>query len=329
MNASPERAQEEVPEEWLRSVIRAACGDERQWSVYIKDLSSGAEAGLSANVQVDTMSVIKIPLLLCLLQLSEAGGVDLDQRVVISAERKRFGTGVLSTLDMGAEISLRDAATLMITVSDNAATDIVFEAVGGYAAVNDAMTAAGLTQIRAIGTTFDWFRSLATSMNSACAEYTPGELFEKGYPVPDHDEFLAARARYHFEGGVPLGVGTARQFGILLESLARGEYVNRGLCDEALRILAMQTNHSRIPRYLPPSSTIHHKTGDFTPFIANDAGIVRRSDGRMLVLCMFSRGNTASWGFLEEVVSRVALEAYKEMNLARPFESTKQKGVVG
>jgi len=222
-------------------------------------------------------------------------------------DRKRLGTGVLSTLDDGLQVTVRDAAVLMTTVSDNTATDIVFDAVGGPHQVNAALASRGLPGIEALGTAFDWFKALATSMDPACASYSPAELFVKGYPITDPREARAARARYHFAGGTRFGSATADQFGRLLRLLNDRQYCHPSVCDEAMRILALQAASSRIPRYLPPSITVLHKAGDFAPFIANDVGILRTAGGASMILCMFSAGHTRSWGYAEEVISRVAL----------------------
>src|SRR5262245_8553142 len=144
---------------------RIAAGIRAEWGVYVKFLATGEEVGLDADAVMDTMSVIKIPLLLELLRQAEEGLVDLDERIVLDTRHKRFGTGVLQLLDDGLALSLRDAATLMIVQSDNTATDLCFEAVGGPEAPNRLMRELGLGSIEALGTAFDWFSALAASLD--------------------------------------------------------------------------------------------------------------------------------------------------------------------
>lgn len=291
---------------WLADLLRASGGVEDQWSIYVHDVDSGVSGSVRGDDPMDTMSVIKVPLLLLLLELAHAGAVNLHERVEVTTDRKRLGTGVLSTLGDGVKISLLDAAVLMTTVSDNTATDIVFEAVGGPSQVNVSLASRGLNGVEALGTAFDWFKALATSMDPHCGSYTPEELFVKGYPLVVPEEALAARSSFHFESGVRFGVATAREMGKLLGLVESREYADVSVCEEALRILALQGSTSRIPRYLPVSTTVHHKAGDFAPFIANDVGIVRPLGGSPMVLSMFSKGNTEAWGYSEEVISRVA-----------------------
>src|SRR5258708_22001854 len=121
--------------------------------------------GMDGEHLVETMSVIKPPLLVTLFRAVEAGQADLDQRVRLETHHKRFGTGVLRTLDDGLVLSLRDAAMLMIIQRDNTATDLCFDAVGGPDAVTQTMRELGLHSIQSRGTAFEWFSALAASMD--------------------------------------------------------------------------------------------------------------------------------------------------------------------
>lgn len=299
-----------MPDHDAAELETALADGSAQWSLYAENVQTGAISSWRADVLVDTMSVIKVPLLVHLLELADAGEVDLTRRVTITAERKRFGTGVLASLTDGVQVTLADAAQLMIMVSDNTATDIVFEAVGGPSQLNEALVRRGLTQTAACGTAFDWFRHLATSMDPACASYSPGELFTKGYPLSDPEELRTARRRYHLGGGASFGVTTAAEFGRLMRLLERGEYTQTRVRERALSMLAQQAFRSRIPRYLPAHVTVHHKTGDFSPFIANDVGLIRTPNAPTLVLCMFSSGNTRPWGYAEEILAKAALACW-------------------
>src|SRR5258708_34816928 len=138
--------------------------------------------GMDGEHLVETMSVIKPPLLVTLFRAVEAGQADLDQRITLETRHKRFGTGVLRTLDDGVALSLRDAAMLMIIQSDNTATDLCFEAVGGPDAVTRAMRALGLPSIQPHWTAFEWFSSLAASMDPGLGTHSPGELSHRADP---------------------------------------------------------------------------------------------------------------------------------------------------
>jgi beta-lactamase class A len=290
-------------------LIRIAAGVRADWAISVTFVTSDEEIAIDADRRVETMSVMKIPLLVTLFRACEANQVQLDQRIVIDSERKRFGTGVLRTLDDGLTLSLRDAATLMIIQSDNTATDICFEAVGGPDAVTTTMRQLGLQSIEAAGTTFDWFQALAASMEPALAQLSPGELFRHGYPDLSPRELAAAREAFHFGERRSFGLATAREIGKLLMMIDAASCASRASCDEMLRILRLQQMNTRIPRYIF-GAAIAHKTGDFDPFIANDVGIIEPFGQPPIIACFFASHHRGIWANLEDAIARMAAKIY-------------------
>jgi len=157
-------------------------GVRADWGLYVKFTGSGEEIAFKADTMMDTMSVIKIPLLATLFRACDRGALDLAQTYTLETRYKRFGTGVLQAMDDGMVFSLRDAATLMIIDSDNTATDYCYDAVGGPDAVNETMRELGLADIDVMGDGFDWFSALAASIDPALGELSPAALFRAGYP---------------------------------------------------------------------------------------------------------------------------------------------------
>lgn len=292
-----------------RDVVRITNGIRADWGIYVKFTGSGDELTLNADASLDTMSVIKIPVLVALFRAAEAGRVDLGQRLRLETAHQRFGTGVLRTLEAGATFTLRDAAMLMIIQSDNTATDLCFDAVGGPAAVNAVMAELGLSDIRATGTCFDWFRAMAAVMDPAAAGYSPEELFRRGYPKLPAAELAAARERFQFEQRTPFGLSTARAMGRLLELIWRGECAGRAACDEMMAMLRLQQFRSRLPKYLF-GVMVAHKTGDFDPFIANDVGVIEPANRPPIVICCFATGHRGIWTNLEEAIARLTEKVY-------------------
>src|SRR5579864_8289826 len=109
------------------------------WGIYIKCLETGEEIAINADEPMDTMSVIKIPLMVEAFRQIEAGQFALSDRVTLADAAKRPGTGVIRSLDAGASLTIKDLLTLMIIVSDNTATDLMYDKVGGAAPVNRLM----------------------------------------------------------------------------------------------------------------------------------------------------------------------------------------------
>ena len=210
-----------------------AHGVSADWGVYIQSLDTGEEIAINADAVMDTMSAIKIPLLVDVYRQVDSGKIDPAERIVMKTADKRFGTGVLRTLEPGLNLSFRDALMLMIIQSDNTGTDMAFARAGGPAHVTQTMRQMNLNSITATGTTFDWFRALAEPGDPAYAKFTPEELFTKGFPEKLTD---ADVEKFHFDGKHPFGLSSARDMGRLLDMIATNQAANEKSCKEMMRI---------------------------------------------------------------------------------------------
>jgi beta-lactamase class A len=247
-----------------------------KWGIYLKCLETGEEIAINADDPMDTMSVIKIPLMAEAFRQIEEGKFALSDRVTLIDSAKRGGTGVIRSLDPGVNLTIKDLLTLMIIVSDNTATDLIYDKVGGPEAVNRLMDAWNLKSIRAMTTADAYFKALAASDRTKFAE----------------------------DGKHPFGLTTARDMGKLLEKIKRGEAVSKKSSDMMLDIMRGQLYTTRIPKYVT-GFRIPHKTGDFLPYVGNDVGILE-SRNRNIVLVILDAHHTGVGTYLEDAVGRIA-----------------------
>ncbi len=285
-------------------------GVSADWGIYIKSLDTGEEIAINADKVMDTMSTIKIPLMVDVYRQVDAGKINTADRIVMKTADKRFGTGVLRTLDPGLNLSFRDALELMIIQSDNSGTDMAFARAGGPAHVTQTMHDLGLNAITATGTSFDWFRALAEAGDSSYAKYTPEELFTKGFPEKLTD---ADVERFHFEGKHPYGLSSARDMGRLLEMIATNKAASEKSCKEMLRMMGQQQFRTRIPRFMMDDANTPHKTGDFPPYIANDVGLIETPAGRVVVV-FFSAHHRGFYSELEDAIGRMSEQVWAYFN---------------
>ncbi|MDP9266408.1 MAG: class A beta-lactamase-related serine hydrolase [Chloroflexota bacterium] len=82
----------------------------------------------NADAVFSAASVIKVPLVMALHAEAHRGAISLDERLPIGATVD--GSGILRDLHDVANLSLRDHATLAITLSDNTATNRLIERLG-------------------------------------------------------------------------------------------------------------------------------------------------------------------------------------------------------
>lgn len=96
-------------------------------------------------------SVIKVPLLYACLRQVDRGLLALDQRFTLHSADQVPGSGVLRDLTPGLRLTLHDLLMLMTIVSDNTATNMVIDALGGVDIVNHEMAMLGLYKTRLVG----------------------------------------------------------------------------------------------------------------------------------------------------------------------------------
>jgi beta-lactamase class A len=249
------------------------------WGVYVKSLETGEEIALDADRQMETMSTIKIPLMVEVFEQVKSGRFKLTDKYTFVQADSQPGTGTIQRLDPGAAMTIKDLITMMIVVSDNTATEVLFRIVGGPDAVNARMDALGLKQTRAMTVPSRWFPALRAA--------------------PTTEQFYR-------EGTHPFGLSTAREMGRLLEMMERGTLVDKTSSDLMLRIMRGQLYRTRIPRYLT-GFVIPHKTGDFLPYVGDDVGMLEGT-GKTIVLSVFTGNHFGSGEMLENAIGLVAKE---------------------
>jgi beta-lactamase class A len=261
------------------SIERITTSVNATWGIYAKSLDTGEEIAIDADRQMDTMSVIKIPLMVEVLSQIKDGRFALTDKYTLTKEDILPGTGVMRSLDPGDTFTVKDLLTLMNIVSDNTATDVLYRMVGGPGAVNKRMEAMALTKTRAPANARAWFDALAAEGDNA---------------------------KFHREAKHPFGLSTPREIGALLEQMERGTLVDKASSDLMLQIMRGQIYRTRIPRFLS-GFAVPHKTGDFLPYIANDVGVIE-SPGARVVVSIFTGNHFGNGWMLEEAIGRISAE---------------------
>jgi beta-lactamase class A len=300
--------------------------------VYVKHLKTGEEAGVRADEAFNSFSVIKIAIMTMAYNLSEQQKLKLSARVEIRRADVRDGSGVFQLNDYGLAPTIHDVITQMIITSDNTATDIMVDKVGGFDKLNAFTAAAGYPKVRMLQHGWEWRRRLMTLMDarfkdlpaeqivglmyamgnntlfaryadlftgprSALLDTVRSEAFRRSYNQA-RDKYLSDDSNYW------LGTMTPREIGRMLEAIDNGTIASRASCDDMRAIMLRQlAGTRRIPHFL--SVPVAHKTGDGPPNIANDVGIVYARSGP-IVIAFFTASNTAPYAELEDRIGQVS-----------------------
>ena len=258
--------------------------------IWVKHLTTGESAGIQDTELLNSASVIKIPVLVLAFQMADRGELKLDERITITKEDFRGGSGIFRYHDSGLQPTFRDVLLQMVITSDNTATDLSIAKVGGVAKVNA------------------WLRDKGYAPSTGSGPgggmrlvQTTGELFTKYNALTPTDD---RNGKTNSDRTYWLGEISARATGQMLEAIEKKTMASPASCDAMLRMLrAQQAGQRRLNHYL--SVPVAHKTGDFPPVLANDVGIIYARSGS-IVVSFLGNAITGNYGEAEDRIGRFA-----------------------
>lgn len=246
--------------------------------LHVRDLDSGREIGVRAEAPVVLASVFKVPLLVTLHRMAARGDLDPAEQVTVPPDVRAAGpTGVSAMLDE-VRLSLRDLACLMITVSDNTAADVLYDRVGGAAAINAAMDDLGLAATRVLGNGQDLHASLLADAGvAAYADLWP-KLDEPG-----------TLARLSALDPARTSHSTPRELTRLLGLIWNDEAAPAEECAAMRRLFGLQVWPHRLASGFPYDDVrVSGKTGTL-PTLRCEVGVVEYPDGGRYAVAVFTR----------------------------------------
>ncbi|MFF4635482.1 serine hydrolase [Streptomyces olivaceus] len=237
------------------------------------DIDSGAQTGTGADQPVCTASVHKVCVLVTLHELAAAGSLDLTEQVECPPAGLTPGpTGLAAMLDP-VRLSLRDAAFLMMSVSDNTAADLLLRRVGRDA-VNRTTARLGLTRTRMA---YGFGEMLATMREDA------GPAGARALADPH------VIARLRALDPARTNRGTPRDMTRLLGALWRDETCPAEYGAAMRRIMGLQVWPHRLASGFPFDDVhVAGKTGTL-PTLRNEVGVVEYPDGGRYAVAVFTR----------------------------------------
>ncbi len=257
-----------------------AAGGKGKVALYAVELKTGINVGIDADTPVQTASVIKLAILYDAMVEVRDGRAKWDEPVVLKKGEAVPGSGILTLLDAPITITLKDALTLMVIVSDNTATNLMIDRFG-IGLVNARVEALGLKNTH-----------LYKKVFKPAAGPMPADQpkFGLGKTTPREMATLMTyigECKLH-QRGAAAAAGRAA-FGPVDDA-------DRAVCAVGLQMLKEQFYRETIPRYLESADVttsggvaIASKTGSLDAVRA-DVAIVMGEAGPM-VLSIFTYDN--------------------------------------
>ncbi|MEH2067487.1 MAG: serine hydrolase [Nostoc sp.] len=112
--------------------------------IFFLDLDTGNYIDINGEKRFAAASTIKFPLLVALFQEIDAGRIKLTDKLVMRRDLRVGEAGTMQYKPIGTKFSVLETATLMMTISDNTATNMVLDRLGGAAKVSQRFRSWGL-----------------------------------------------------------------------------------------------------------------------------------------------------------------------------------------
>ncbi len=143
----------------------------------VRDLDAGWSISLRGDEPFPTASLIKVPVLVTVFDLVAQGRLSLDDKLTVLPIDVVPGAGILQHLHAGITITVRDAAWLMTTISDNTATNLLLDRII-IRRVWEKMDSLGLPRTRVHSKSFLRASSVAmdSSVKYGLGVSTPNEM---------------------------------------------------------------------------------------------------------------------------------------------------------
>ncbi len=191
----------------------------------VVDVETGARVQRRGDETFPTASLIKVPILVTVFDLVAKGQISLDDPLTVLKIDQVPGSGVVQYLHNGTILTVKDAAWLMTTISDNTATNLLLDRII-IRRVWAKMDSLGLKQTRVHSKSF--LRSSSVAMDSS--------------------------VKYG------LGVTTPNEMARLFELLAKGKAVDPASDSTMLDILRHNNDDTLLQRFAGGARAAH-KTG--------------------------------------------------------------------
>ena len=130
----------------LKNDIQALVAQQTQLNpgMMVVDLDTNAYLNINASVALPCASTIKLPVLVAFFQDVDAGKIRLNEMLTMRSDLIATESGEMQYQPVGSQFSALETATKMITVSDNTATNLLIDRLGGKEALTQRFQSWGL-----------------------------------------------------------------------------------------------------------------------------------------------------------------------------------------
>lgn len=258
---------------------------------------------VNADEPFPMASTYKIPIAITLLRRIDRGELRLDQLVPVPDEAVVFSQVIASAFPhSGVTLSVANLIEVMITFSDNTATDLCLELAGGPEAVTDTMRSLGIQGLRVDRSTADLLKDFY-GIEAGRASLA------KVVEIARSDPKRVNAPRADFEDDAK-DKSTPRAMLSLLLALKAGDTMSPAETDFLLGVMSRTvTKPDRLGHLLPKGTKVLHKTGTVGG-VVNDVGFISLPGGDEFAIVVFTKSSDTDPADRERAVGEVARTLY-------------------
>ena len=282
--------------------------------VAIQRTDGGPVTTLNSGVTFPMASTFKIAVAGAIFSRIDRGELALDQMVVVDPAMIVSSAGIAEQLPHpGISLSVYNLLELMLTRSDNTATDVLTAQAGGPAAVTAWLRKLGITGQRVEADTAHLiYRALEITPGPGTFTKNVEAAFAADPSKAERDEKRVPNAAFNAD---PRDSSTPEAMAQLLLAIHSNKALSPASTTILLEIMERcETGANRLKGLLPLGTVVAHKTGTISS-IANDVGLVTLPDGRKFVIAVFVKGDTKGTAIQERVIAEIARTAYDYFTL--------------
>jgi beta-lactamase class A len=250
-------------------------------------LVSGIEVGFRAEEHFPMASTAKIAIAITVLQAVDAHKLSLNDLITVPRDSMVCSQVIAEHfIHGGVSLSVINLLEIMLTMSDNTATDVLLELVGGASSVTAMLVNCGVE-----GQRVD--RTIAQLLSDYFGFPQGNFMNAFSATIARNPDVWKRQKNVLFEADLR-DTTTPKAMAILLQRLFKGELLSEASTRTLIAVLERcRTGDTQLKGLLPRDTVVAHKTGTLGGTL-NDVGVITLPGGGQVVVTVFIKNSGAS-----------------------------------
>ncbi len=309
LGPAPVRAPESAEARFRAELARYAAMTDGTVGIAVELLGSDHAIAVNPDTLFPMASTYKVAVAGTILSQVDDGALTLDTMLPADPDLYVASDGLAALAPHpGVSLSVYNLLELMLTRSDNSATDILVRQAGGPQAITAWLRKIGVRNLRVDSNTEQLlYRAMGIVPTAGTYRHNVDAAMEADPELRVRDYKDLPNLTFAAD---PRDTSTPLAMVDLLDRIARGKALTQVSTHVIIDIMARcRTGNARLKALLPPGTGIAHKTGTLNG-LGNDVGIVTLPDGRGFAIAVFVMKDGKGHEVRDRIMAEAARAAY-------------------